>query len=156
MKRLAGQVNTFVKSLRHDYAREIARDARAFKRSVVELVRRGLPPGAGHPRNEAITRAVEMRARSKPWLEVYRQCIPAFSSLGEGLREIAMNRLRAAVRSRRVRQQRQSLPKPRKSAPQDAPGCTISINVIDQHGRFASPKREEMPFGDRHAKEILG
>jgi hypothetical protein len=31
-----------------------------------------------------------------------------------------------------------------------------SIKVIDQHGKFASPKHEEMPLRDRHAKQILG
>jgi len=117
---LAHQVDIFTKSLRHDYAPEVARDARVFKRRVVELVRRGLPPGPGHPRDDVVTRAVELRAQHKSWCYVYRQCIPGFSHLSDEIQQLARIRLRSAVRSRKIRQQRRNASKRRARMPQGA------------------------------------
>lgn len=120
MKTLARTIDSFAESLRRDYAQRIARDARAFKQQVVGQLRRRLPPGPGHPPSAAVTRAVEMRAQGKPWLEIYRQCIRGFATLGQGHRELAMIRLRAAVRSRRVRHKG----KPAECPKNTGPGCT--------------------------------
>lgn len=106
---LSRQIRDFTDSLRHNHARAIASDAREFKRRVLRLVRLGLPPGPGRPSKEMITRAIELRAQDKPWLEVYRECIPGFTGLGEGLRQLAMTRLRSAVRSRRARLKRRKV-----------------------------------------------
>ncbi len=111
MARLAQRVREFTDALRRDYGREIHRNPRAFKHQVVRLVRLGLPPGPGRPPDEAITRAIQLRERGTPWLEVYRKCIPNFADLGDGDRQLAMTRFRSAVRSRTHQR------KPRKSRP---------------------------------------
>jgi hypothetical protein len=100
VKGLRRQIRDFTDSLRRDHSRAIDADARGFKHRVLRLVRLSLPPGPGRPSKEMITRAVELRAQDRPWLEVYRECIPGFPGLGEGLRQLAMTRLRSAVRSR--------------------------------------------------------
>lgn len=103
MKGLSRQVRDFTDSLRHDYADAIASDPRLFKHRVLRMVRLGLPPGPGRPSKKMVTRAAELRAQNRPWLEVYRECIPGLPGLGEGFRQLAMTRLRSAVRSRRKR-----------------------------------------------------
>jgi hypothetical protein len=117
---LSRQIRDFTNSLRHDYARAIASDARGFKHRVLRQVRLGLPPGPGRPSKEMITRAVELRAQDRPWLEVYRECIPSFPGLGEGLRQLAMTRLRSAVRSRLARLRRRKVQ--HQSSRQQKPG----------------------------------
>jgi hypothetical protein len=95
----------FATRLRRDYAAEIARDARGFKKDVVRLLRRELPPGPGRPPDEAVTRATNMRAKDQPWATIYCQCIPGYGSLNPGDRQLAASRLRTAVRSRRNRRE---------------------------------------------------
>jgi hypothetical protein len=76
------------------------------KKRVVSWMRATLPPHAGRPADEATTRAVEMRVKNAPWLEIYRECIPHFSELDDGTRQLAMIRLRSVVRSRRFARKR--------------------------------------------------
>ncbi len=105
-KGLTRRARVFTDSLRRHYAPEIAADPQGFKRSVVRLIRLALPPGPGRPADEAVTRAAKMRAQGTPWLEIYRECIPHFAELDNGIRQLPMLRLRAAVRSRRHARQR--------------------------------------------------
>ena len=102
-KGLTRRIRDFTDLLRRDYAREIARDVPGFKRNVVRMVRLGLPPGPGRPADGMVTLAVRLRARGVPWMRVYWECIPGFAELGDGIRQLAMTRLRTAVRSRRIR-----------------------------------------------------
>ena len=104
---LTDQVRRFTLSLRKAYAPEIEKDRQAFKDKVTRLIRCGLPRGrTGRPKHEEVTRAVELRSQNKPWAEVYKTCIEGFSNLPSGERELAMIRLRSAVRTRQVRERR--------------------------------------------------
>jgi hypothetical protein len=120
MRSLEETIRRFGVCLKRDYGDQLARDPRAFKKRVVRFIRLALPPGPGRPLNDAVTRAIELRAQNTPWLVVYRACIQNFTVLGEGSRQLAMSRLRSAVRARRHLQkgtkpgskfQRQEIPK---------------------------------------------
>jgi len=56
--RLAARLETFAGSftarLRQEFAHEIAHDPKAFKASVLRLIRRGLPPRRGRPNDPRI------------------------------------------------------------------------------------------------------
>lgn len=93
-------VQEFGGLLRREFATEIERDARGFKRDAVCLLRAALSPGPGRPRSKAVTLAIQLRAQGKPWQAIYAQCIPA--SLVDDARQVAQSRLRCAVRSRRT------------------------------------------------------
>lgn len=98
---LERRVRKFAACLKCDFAEAVACDPAAFKKQVVRLLRRELPPGPGRPLSEAVTRATEMRTQVQPWSSIYRQCIPGLGELGPGDRSLAMLRLRTAVRARR-------------------------------------------------------
>jgi hypothetical protein len=93
-------VQEFGGLLRREFATEIERDARGFKRDAVCLLRTALSGAPGRPRSEAVTLAIELRAQGKPWQVIYSQCIP--SSLVDEARQVAQSRLRSAVRERRT------------------------------------------------------
>jgi len=69
-------VKRFAKRLRRVYAKEISSDPRTFKKSVVEILRRHLPPFAGRPTEEAITMAAALRTEGREWREIYRLVMP--------------------------------------------------------------------------------
>jgi hypothetical protein len=95
---LGALVQEFGDLLRREFAANIERDARGFKRDALCLLRAALSPGPGRPRSEAVTLAIELRAQGKPWQAIYSQCIP--SALVDDARQLAQSRLRSAVRSR--------------------------------------------------------
>ncbi len=101
MNDLRSSVREFAARLRLDFASEIERDPRGFKRRTVSLLRFYLPPGPGRPCDEAVTRAIEMRAAGKSWPEVYTACVP--HSLAPESQPDAKSRLRAAMRARKNR-----------------------------------------------------
>jgi hypothetical protein len=105
---LAATIRRFVMKLQREHALEIERDARGFKRRAVSCFRRFLPPGAGRPCDEAISRADDLRGAGRPWREIYQLCVPGFSALDSTARQVAQSRLRSAVRSRRnIRRRRE-------------------------------------------------
>lgn len=108
----------FIARLKHKYSADIDRDAKGFKKCVVHLVRRGLPPLAGRPNEAAITLADELRKKGLEWKAIYAQCIPNHADLPPADRRIAENNLRAARRSRKsaARRRRKSV----RSNPADA------------------------------------
>jgi hypothetical protein len=57
---LDAMARDFTEGLRRDFAEEIARDPRAFKKSVLRLVRRNLPPKRGRPNDPALRDAARM------------------------------------------------------------------------------------------------
>jgi hypothetical protein len=98
---LENDTRRFTSRLKHKYSAEIDCDAKGFKKCVVHLVRRGLPPLAGRPNEAAITLADELRKRGLEWKAIYTQCIPNHANLPPAERRIAENNLRAARRSRK-------------------------------------------------------
>jgi hypothetical protein len=96
---LADAIRRFARDLRTEFAGEIARDARAFRKRVLHLFRTALPVDRGRPRLMAVTRATEMRAQGKCWRAIYAVCIAP--DLRGDSRILAQSRLRGAVRARR-------------------------------------------------------
>lgn len=95
------ETKCFTNRLKRNYAAEIAADPKAFKKRVVTCIRRGLPPFAGRPNEEAITLAIGLRKARLPWKEIYPQCITGHCGLSLAERRQAENNLRAACRSRK-------------------------------------------------------
>lgn len=87
--------------LKRDFAHEIGQNPAAFKRRAVHALKVHLPPGPGRPCLQSVTRAVGLHAEGKPWLEVYRACIPGFASLDSASRRVAQWTLRNAAHARR-------------------------------------------------------
>ncbi len=88
----------FTARLRRQFASDIERDPRVFKRYVISAIRTELPPWPGRPAAEIVPRAARMRARGKSWQRIYTECIP--SCLIGDSQQLAQVRLRAAVRAR--------------------------------------------------------
>ena len=99
-------VSLFAARLRRNHAEEIRRDARKFKRRVVSILRRKMPPFAGRPTGKAITRAIELRKQCQTWQDIYPQCISDHAGLDPAERRQAESNLRAAIKSRRNSVQR--------------------------------------------------
>jgi hypothetical protein len=97
--------------LQREYAAEIERDPGGFKRRAVSCFRRLLSPRPGRPRDEAITWAVEMRSRGRPWREVYLSCVPNFASMDSDARFRACLRLRDGVAKRQKAARRRKSPR---------------------------------------------
>jgi len=98
---LEHDVKNFTALLRHRYADQIAADPRAFKKRVRGLLGRNLPPFAGHPQEDSINRAAELRKQGREWKEIYPLAIPDHAQLDAALRRQTESNLRAALRSRR-------------------------------------------------------
>jgi hypothetical protein len=75
--------------------------ARAFKKRVKSLLGRNLPPFAGHPQEDSISRATELRKQGWKWKEIYPQVIPNHPLLHPAVRRQAESNLRSSLRSRR-------------------------------------------------------
>lgn len=95
------EVKRFARRLCRIFAGEISSDPRTFKKGVIEILRRHLPPFAGRPTEESITMAATLREKSREWPEVYRLVIPGHSELDPATRRQAESNLRSAIRSRR-------------------------------------------------------
>ena len=98
---LRREIARFSRHLRKVYALQIADDPWKFKRGAVGLLRLGLPPFAGRPRDPAISHAIQLRMQGQEWKEIYPQVIPLHSELDPLRRQHAEFNLRSAVRSRR-------------------------------------------------------
>jgi hypothetical protein len=86
--------------LQRDFARQIAENAKVFKKRVVHKLKLYLPPGPGRPAEASITKAVELRKLGLDWMQIYPQCIPNHAQLDPPTRRMAELNLRAARRSR--------------------------------------------------------
>jgi len=126
---LERMVSLFVKRLRVKHAEEIGSDARKFKRRVVSILRRKLPPFAGRPTEEAITRAIELRTQGCEWRDIYPQCIPGHASLPPAERRQAESNLRAGKRSRRnASRRRKNQNRKRRGESGDLAGGTTDLH----------------------------
>ena len=95
------EVKRFAKRLCKVFAGDIGSDARTFKKRVIEILRRHLPPLAGRPTEESITMAATLRGQGREWQEVYRLVISGHSDLDPATRRQMESNLRSAIRSRR-------------------------------------------------------
>lgn len=101
MNDLDAIVRAFALRLKRDFAREIAGDPRTFKKSVVQLVRRELPPKRGRPNDPRLDAAVRMLHQGKSPKDVLRFQIANFDKLDTHGRYLAEKALRAALARRR-------------------------------------------------------
>ena len=96
----------FVAKVRRDFPSEIAEDPRAFKRHVVGLIRAGLPPRPGRPRDPRTDAACEMVAQGKSVSEVLKAQIPDFEKLDTYTQMLAKKGLYQALGRRRRERKR--------------------------------------------------
>ena len=94
-------VRQFAFRLKRDFANEIARDARGFKKSVLRWVRQELPPRRGRPNDPRLDAAARMIGQGKTAREVLRAQVPGYSRLDTYGRYLAEKGLRAAISRRR-------------------------------------------------------
>jgi hypothetical protein len=98
---LDGVVSQFAAHLCRDFADEIAADPKGFKKQATHHLKRHLPPFAGRPTEDSITKAIDLRKRGNQWKTIYPLVIPNRAQLDAAVRRQAESNLRAAVRSRR-------------------------------------------------------
>jgi len=101
MKSLARDVRDFVQHLQRNHASDLARDARGFKKQVVTLIRRELPPRRGRPNDPRIDAALQMIQQRKSIKEILRCQIPDFEQMDTYGRYLAEKGLRTAIARRR-------------------------------------------------------
>jgi hypothetical protein len=98
---VAGTVQEFTAILKRKFAQEIMNDATAFKKHVVRLIRRELPPRRGRPANPALDAAVRMIEQGKTFRDVLRLQVPNFEQMDTYGRYLAEKGLREAIARRR-------------------------------------------------------
>ena len=96
-KDLESAIRDFADRLRHDFANEIARDPRDFKKRVLRLIRRELPPRRGRPSSPQIEAALAMLRQGKSVRDVLRIQIGGFDQLDAYGRYLAEKALRQAL-----------------------------------------------------------
>lgn len=131
---LERRVTKFAQRLSRLHPDEIGRDPKKFKRRVISILRRKLPPFAGRPAEESITRAAALREKGHEWREIYPMCIPNHIDLIATDRRHAESNLRAALRSRRNAARR------RKHARQLVAEAKPISNVLSFQGSSNGPK----------------
>lgn len=102
-------IRAFALRLKRDFALELERDARAFKKRCVHLLKIELPPGPGRPCERSITLALTLRQQGKEWREIYVLCIEGYSALSPESRRLAQEQLRDSCRARRKTHKRNNL-----------------------------------------------
>ena len=101
LNRLEPMIHDFLRQVRSEFASEIARDPKAFKTSVLRLVRKQLPPRRGRPNDPRIDAAVQMLQQGNTVKEVLRTQVPGFDQLDTYGRYLADKGLRTAIARRR-------------------------------------------------------
>ena len=100
-KRLERFIHDFTGHVHREFASEIACDPRAFKASVLRLIRKQLPPRRGRPNDPRLDAAVQMAQQGMTVREVLRSQIEGFDKLDTYGRYLADKGLRAAIARRR-------------------------------------------------------
>ena len=93
-------ISQFASRLRSRFHDQIARDAREFKKLVLRLIRRGLPPRPGRPNDPRLDAACRMIRQGKTVKQVLWLQIPDFDRLDTYGRYLAEKGLRAAIARR--------------------------------------------------------
>jgi hypothetical protein len=92
----------FASFLKLQFADQIIRDPRIFKKTVLRLVRRELPPKRGRPNDPRLDAAARMvNDQRKSVKDVLRIQVPGFDELDTYGRYLAEKGLRAALARRR-------------------------------------------------------
>jgi hypothetical protein len=91
---------TFAEALRRDFAGDINRDPRFFKKQVLRLIRRWLPPRPGRPTNPKTEAAFALLQEGKTVRQILRLQIRDFDKLDTWSRMLAEKGLRQALARR--------------------------------------------------------
>jgi len=102
-------IRGFALRLKRDFAPELERDARAFKKRCLHLLKVEIPPGPGRPCKRSVTLALRMRDQGKEWREIYALCIEGYATLSPASRRLAQDQLRDSCRARRKTHKRKNL-----------------------------------------------
>jgi hypothetical protein len=100
-KDLERVIHRLAAGLCRDFAEAITADPKGFKKQATHHLKLHLPPFAGRPTEDSVTRAIELRRRGSQWKAIYPLVIPNCSQLDAAVRRQTESNLRAAVRSRR-------------------------------------------------------
>ena len=100
MKDINRKLRTFAAALKRDFAEDVTRDPKGFKKQVVKLIRRELPPKPGRPNDPRYDKAARMADQGKNSGEILRSLDAGFDSLDPWTRMLAARGLRAALRRR--------------------------------------------------------
>lgn len=103
MKDINRTLRSFTEALKREFAEDITRDPRGFKKQVVTLIRRELPPKRGRPNDPRLDEAAQMVEQGKLVRDVLRAQIPGFERMDTYGRYLAEKGLRAAIARRRAR-----------------------------------------------------
>jgi hypothetical protein len=90
----------FALFLKTHFAQEIARDARGFKKLVLRLIRRELPPKRGRPNNPLLDDAVRMVTEGRSVKDVLRLQVHDFERMDAYGRYLVDRGMRAAIARR--------------------------------------------------------
>jgi hypothetical protein len=91
----------FADRLLRQFADEIGRDPRAFKKRILRLIRRQLPPRRGRPRDPKTEAALELLRQGKTVRQILRLQVRGFDQLDTYGRYLAEKALRHAIARKR-------------------------------------------------------
>lgn len=100
MNELQVAIKKFAADLMREFSQEIANEPRKFKKRVLGLVRRELPPKRGRPASPQIESALQLLRAGKSVREVLRLQIPGFDALDTYGRYLAEKGLRQGLARR--------------------------------------------------------
>jgi hypothetical protein len=100
-ERLTRQIQDFTGQLCQRFRQEISRNPRDFKKQVLRVIRRELPPGRGRPASPRIEAAIEMLQKGKTVREVLQEQVEGFEQVDAYGRYLMEKALRQAIARRR-------------------------------------------------------
>ena len=101
VRSLEDATRNFSALLKRDFCHEIARNPRDFKKQVLRLMRRELPPRRGRPNSPQIEAALAMMHQGKTVCEILRAQVRGLDELDTYGRMLAEKALRQALIRRR-------------------------------------------------------
>ncbi len=101
MQALNQIVQQFSAKMERQFAKEIGRDPAGFKKQVIRLIRRELPPKPGRPNDPRLVASVRIVREGKSVKDVLQSQIPGFDNMDTYGRYLAEKGLRAAIARRR-------------------------------------------------------
>jgi hypothetical protein len=104
-ERLEALTGDFAARVKREFAAEISSDPKAFKTSVLRLLRQALPLRRGRPNDPRIDAAVRMREQGKSIREILELQTRNFDKVDTYGRYLAEKGLRTAVTRRRKRRE---------------------------------------------------
>jgi hypothetical protein len=101
VNRLEALTHDFTRQIRIEFAQEITRDPKTFKKSLLRLIGRQLPPRRGRPNDPQIDAAMRMLDQGKSVKEILRLQIRGFDEMDTYGRLLVEKGLRTAITRRR-------------------------------------------------------